>query len=327
MKVFYVIPGSELGPVMIFVKRQVDSIEREGVKIARFFLRSRTSPYLLLKETFRLFKNIKEFKPDIIHAQYGSMTGFLCGLCFGPRFIITCRGSDINVVRGRNFLRPLLRVFLTNLAVVRADAVICVSDRLKNNLWWGKRRALVIPNGVNREIFRPFPKNEARKILGLCDKKKLILFNGNARRKIKRIDLAKETLKHVREKIADVELLVLDGMVDPDEVFLYHNAADCLLLTSDNEGSPNIVKEALACNLPIVSVDVGDVKKRLKGVFPSKIVSRDAAFLAEAVLEILLSGESSNGREMVESITETKIAKQIIEVYEKVIRSMFTVKP
>ncbi|NJO06276.1 MAG: glycosyltransferase family 4 protein [Chloroflexaceae bacterium] len=96
------------------------------------------------------------------------------------------------------------------------------------------------------------------------------------------------------------------------------NAADCLLFTSDYEGSPNIVKEAMACNLPIVSVDVGDVVERLKDVQPSRIVQRDPHDLGQAVADILTMGKRSNGREIAErELSNEHIAKRIIDVYRQ----------
>jgi teichuronic acid biosynthesis glycosyltransferase TuaC len=102
----------------------------------------------------------------------------------------------------------------------------------------------------------------------------------------------------------------------------YMNAADCLLLTSDYEGSPTVIKEALACGLPIVSVDVGDVRDRLKGVSPSRIVGRDPVEIAAALESVLSLGERSNGPSLVSEVSDKKIAWKIRSVYERILLSI-----
>ena len=300
---------------MIFVKRQISSIEKEGIEIRKFFLLSRTSPRLVIQEGVRLAEDIKKFKPDIIHAQYGTMTGFLCSFFVSHRRVITFRGSDINFIKGINPIRSLVGKILSNISIWRADAVICVSENLKKNLWWGQEKTVVIPNGVNPEVFYPISKYEARKQLGLDQFSKLILFNAGGYRALKRMDLAEEVLKYIKKSIPNAELLILDGTIPADDVYLYHNAAECLLVTSDKEGSPNIVKEALACNLPVISVDVGDVRKRLRGVSCSRIVSRNPENIADAVVEVLAQWKRSNGRDTVNKFSEQEVAKEIIQLY------------
>jgi glycosyltransferase involved in cell wall biosynthesis len=93
------------------------------------------------------------------------------------------------------------------------------------------------------------------------------------------------------------------------------NAADCLLLTSDWEGSPNVVKEALACNLPVVSVDVGDVRERLERVRPSVIVPRDSAEIGKAISDILKRGQRSNGRESGNVLSSETVSRRIVSLY------------
>jgi teichuronic acid biosynthesis glycosyltransferase TuaC len=107
----------------------------------------------------------------------------------------------------------------------------------------------------------------------------------------------------------------LDGTIPPDLIPTMMNAADCLLLTSDWEGSPNVVKEALACNLPVVSVGVGDVRERLRGVQPSLIVSRDAQEIGKGLAEVLNQSQRSNGHQLISHLSSEAIARRIVSVY------------
>jgi glycosyltransferase involved in cell wall biosynthesis len=114
-------------------------------------------------------------------------------------------------------------------------------------------------------------------------------------------------------------MVILDGDIDPDAIPLYLNSADCLLITSDSEGSPYIVKEALSCDLPIVSVDVGDVSERIEGVTPSRIVRRDTEALAAAIVEMMSLGSRSNGHLAMRDLSEENVAERVRSIYERII--------
>jgi len=310
-------PGNGFG--MIFAKRQASSIQQAGVEIDVFFLTSRVSPTSLWKEWGELRKRIREFKPDLIHAHYGTMTAFLCAFGTATPLVVTYRGSDLNPTRSVSRLRSIWGRVLSQLAALRASAIICVSRGLKQRLFWCRSRVTVIPSGVNLELFSPQQRDEARSTLGWSNTEEVVLFNCGVTPRVKRLDLARSAFDFASQHRPNLRLVVLEGATDPKLVPVYLNASDCLLFTSDNEGSPNIVKEALACNLPIVSVEVGDVVERVAGVHPTKVVSRDPQQLGEALLEILSIAERSNGREIVASISEDKLAQMIKGIYQSVV--------
>ena len=318
-KILHVIPGEAKGVSMIFAKKQVESLQKAGVNAKIFFLCSRTSPSLFVKEFQRLRREMWLFKPDIIHAHYGTVTAFCCILATRIPLVITFRGSDLNPSPAVSWLRKTTGIFLSQLSALRAKQIICVSDGLKRKLWWRKKAVTVIPSGIDTSIFYPRSRDVARSELGWDRNERVVLFNAGADPVNKRLDLAEASVEVARAICGHVRFVVLDGTVDPQIVPVLMNASDCLLCTSDMEGSPNIVKEAMACNLPVVSVDVGDVRDRLEKVKPSRIVKRNAEELGGVLAEILQIGGRSDGFETIHELSIEKIAMRIISVYQAVL--------
>lgn len=306
---------------MAFVHRQLGLLEASSlVEIVRFSLRARTSLKLIVQEAIEFSDLVMSFRPDIVHAHYGTMTSFFCAMTTNKPLVITFRGSDLNPAPGDSTLRNRTGHMLSQLSALRADSIICVSQQLKDRLWWRKDRTSVIPMGVNLALFRPMPQREVRGALGWDSHEKIVLFNAGADPIGKRLDLTEGAVRIAVALIPDTRLVTLRGDVPPDKMPLYYNAADCLLMTSDHEGSPNVVKEAIACGLPVVSVEVGDVRDRLEGVFPSMIIPRDISLLGGAVCQVLESGLRSNGHQRIQELAEERIAELVLRVYESVLR-------
>jgi glycosyltransferase involved in cell wall biosynthesis len=199
-----------------------------------------------------------------------------------------------------------------------ADERIVVSESLGRRLPVDEYS--VIPSGLDLEVFRPMPMLESRRRLGLSEQKKLILFAASRiENPRKRFDLALDAVELVKKRF-DAELVVANNVAHRD-IPVYMSACDALLLTSLHEGSPNVVKEALACGLPVVSVDVGDVKQRLEKL-DGCIVCRDAtaSSIASALERVLTCGTRAKGRESIMELDETKITAKVIDVYRRAMR-------
>jgi teichuronic acid biosynthesis glycosyltransferase TuaC len=315
LRVLYVIPGEEHGIDMPFSRRQAVSVRRQGVDVRSFFLRSRTSPLTVLREWLRLRAEIRNFQPHLVHAHYGSMTAFVAACASNVPLVITFHGSDLNPVPGDRRLKVLFGHFLSHLAARRASQIICVSPQLVGRLSQVADRVHDVPCGVNLELFRPMSRDECRRALGWDADEKVVLFNARTDPIGKRLDLAEAAARAAKLQINNLRLHVFVGKTDPDQMPLYYNAADCLLMTSDFEGSPMVVKEALACNLPVVSVDVGDVRARLEGVTPSAIVARDPQPLADALVNVVHVNTPSNGRDAIRPYDEEAAARRVVEIY------------
>ena len=301
----------------IFVDRQITSLRKAGVRVSTFDIGTSHSPVHILRKWLELRRKVRQLCPDIVHGQYGTIVGFLSAFAGRPAVISYC-GGDLQPGAAVSRVRLSFGFLLSNLAALRAEGLICKSEQLRQALWWQKSRAVVIPSGVDLELFSPGPQNEARKELGWDLENPIAIFNDGGDPQCKGMDLAKAAMKVVNLRLPNAKLHVISN-VEPVRMPLYYRAADVLLCTSITEGSPNVVKEALACNLPILSTPVGDVPERLAGVAPSGVVARNPMVIGQAIVEILLTRMRSNGREHITQLGQDQVAQRLLGVYRSVL--------
>src|SRR5262249_26735735 len=175
-------------------------------------------------------------------------------------------------------------------------------------------RVWLLPNGVDLRRFKPMDRSECQRRLGWDPSRRHVLFPADPTRPEKRFALAEACVAHVNQGGADVELHVLRD-VPHAEVPSWLNAAHAILLTSTHEGSPNAVKEALACNVPVVSVDVGDVRARIgtiDGCFVADPTPEDLAAKLGLALE---RAAPIDGRERLADISVDHVAAKLREIY------------
>jgi glycosyltransferase involved in cell wall biosynthesis len=284
-----------------FVRDQVHSLRRLGVDIDVLELGIGRGVLKYARGCWRVFIATLRNRYDIVHAHYG-LAGLVARCQLRSRVVVTFHGSDVNRPDQRRYSR---------LAAILADEVIVVSRLLGQLI--DRPAAPVIPCGVDLSLFRSAPRIEARRALGLQTEATIILFPGSPSRRVKRFDRLREALALIPEPIV---VLTLEGVPHHD-VPLYLNAVDCVVLTSDTEGSPVAVREALACNTPVVSVDVGDVREWLADVSPGRVVGHSPPELAEAIAAVLRSKARSNGRERVRATDEGLIARRVLALYKR----------
>lgn len=320
LRVLYVIPDSPAAKAWTFARQEVEHIARlSHIETMSFYLSSRTSLRQLLLDRGAFREAIREFNPDLVHAHFGTMTSFFCAVSTSLPLVITFRGSDLNPVAGENRVKTAAAHLLSQLSALGARKVICVSRQLVGRLWWGRHKAVVLPNGVDLEMFRPLERDEARRRLGWDPTEKVVLFNASRRPELKGLEFVEKAVERARALVGEVRLLVARGDVPFEQMPLYMSASDCLALASLHEGSPTVVKESMACNLPVVTVDVGDVVERLKGVHPSQVVARDSEAFGAALAEILSQpGVRSNGRKCVAELSLARIARRLYAIYSDI---------
>lgn len=294
-----------------YVSAQIDSIIHHGIE-AEYFLIIGKGITGYASNYFLLLKTIRQSKPDLIHAHYG-LSGLLAVLQRKIPVITTFHGSDINY--------PGIR-FLSKFAMQKSTWSIFVSEKLAK-LAVAKERYSIIPCGVDFKTFYPIEKKKARKEMGLSQNDVLFLFSGSFDNKVKNYPLAQkavDTYNKIYHRSPAARLLELHDY-SREEVNLLLNACDVVLMTSLSEGSPNFIKEALACNRPVVSTEVGDVKElieNIEGCYIANSCSDDIALKLEMALQydrIKMGLQRIVDLEL--EIQDT--AERIIEIYKQVI--------
>jgi glycosyltransferase involved in cell wall biosynthesis len=179
---------------------------------------------------------------------------------------------------------------------------------------------IVIPCGVDLNVFKPYDRDEARARLGWPKDKCLILFPFEPARLVKRYDLAKAAVEQVVQDGVDAELITVFS-VENHEMPWYYSAADAMLLCSDREGSPTSIKEALACNLPVVATDVGDVQEITRGIVGTRVCTQEVSTLAYSLREALDISRSGGfaGRAAMARYDQVRTVEKIIGVYNDVL--------
>jgi glycosyltransferase involved in cell wall biosynthesis len=194
------------------------------------------------------------------------------------------------------------------------DAAIVKSEGMKKRA--AGNRIFVVPNGVDFSFFRPIPRAQARKALGWDEHRSYILFVNNPQEPKKGYPLAAASIERLRAQGTEAELVIANRL-SQTQVVQYINASNVLLLPSIHEGSPNIVKETMACNVPVVATDVGDVAQVVGHTKGCRVCPRDPDALAAALKEALLLTGPTTGRADIAHLECSVVAKQVISVYEQ----------
>jgi glycosyltransferase involved in cell wall biosynthesis len=241
---------------------------------------------------------------DLVHANYGLVAPLALAQPVRP-VVLSLWGTD---VYGRfGWVADRLGRFF--------DARVAVSREMADRLPFGCR---VVPHGVDFDRFSPVPRAEARAEVGWPRDRRQVLFPYDPDRDVKNYDRAERVVRRADEELpVPVDLRAVHG-VPHERVPWYMNAANALLLTSRWEGSPNAVREALACDLPVVSTDVGDVREQVEGVARSYVCADDGE-LVDRLVAVLRSGERSNGRETARRYSLSRMGDRLLEVYASVL--------
>ena len=294
-----------------------------GVEVHREYLGNLRSMTNIVRARRRLQRMAADF--DIVHAQYGSACALATAAIRGLPKVLTIRGSDWNVCNaagGFAYFHSRLASRMTRWSLGRYDHVLTVSHRMAMEVrrFSPRSSVLTMPSPIDLSRFVPRDRQEARALLGFPGStEKWVLFNSlRPDNPVKRLALAREAFELANAKWGNLRLCVATGLPQ-EEVPLLTAACDVILCTSETEGWPNCVKEALACNVPFVSTDVSDLRD-IASVEPAcRICPADPGVLAKNIGEVLASQRHSDLRRHVASMSVDVVGGQLASVYESLL--------
>lgn len=322
MKVLFVFSGnSKLFPISPFTKAQGESLREKGLEVEYFPVVGKGLNYL--QNVGPLRKRLQESRPDLIHAHY-SLCGWVAVLAAGKTpVVLSLMGDDAQgAFTGQNKVDFKSRFFiiLTWLIQPFLQAIIFKSPNLDRAIF-RKKIAHLVPNGVQLDHFEVSEKGY-RTELGLSPDKRYVLFLGNPEDPNKNVALVREAVRLLDRP--DVELREVFGITH-DQVVQYFNSVDVFVLCSFGEGSPNVVKEAMSCNCPLVVTPAGDAAWVVGDTPGCYVASYDPADFSEklaAALEFAAIHKRTKGRErlLALGLDAGSVARKIHSIYQKIIK-------
>ena len=355
-----IVASDKNGRFAPFIEEQMAALEARGMEVLRHGITGK-GIIGYLRELPALRRAIRQHRPDIIHAHYG-LSGLLANLQRRVPVVTTYHGSDINVPSILRFSKIAMRLSAHNLFVSKRNVVIALGDRANDECKVESVKCKGTENsGAEKQTSTPYtlhptPKNTLlpcgvntpqpwselqhqpvgqltlnQWVQSKLDKEvKYVLFAGAFDNAVKDPELAKSVIAVYNSSFANsqspianrqIELIELKGYTREQVTAMMYNC-HALLMTSKTEGSPQVVKEAMACGCPIVSVDVGDVAERTSGVEGCYVVpTREPKDIAEALRKALAFGRRTNGRERIieMGLSNEQVAKRLESIYENVL--------
>ncbi len=326
-------PTSEYPFYGIFVKEQVESLREEGIFVDVFFINGRDNRLNYFFAVPGLVKKLRSGHYDLVHAHhtYCIYVFWIAKLVLGLKTSLILTFHEAEALKPPELIprdidavsKLVYSKRIKKWALGRTDCLISVCEDLIEALNF-KRKSTVKPPGVDLQLFRPINKHKCREKLHLPKYKKIVFFPADVknpeRHTQKGFDILQRTFALLPE---DKILLITGGSISHQDVPLYMNASDVVVQTSNFEASPMIIKEAMACNLPIVSTDVGDTKKIIGNTEGCFICRREPEDIAHKITLALDYGKRTNGRKRIGELRLglQQIAQKIIEVYKDTVKA------
>lgn len=303
----------------VYVKREVEALRDLGADVDVMVVEGWRDRLEYFRAVPRLRRKLRERRYDIVHAYYG-LTGMIAARQRAVPWVVTFVGDDALGRRRQDgrispFSKLLVKAAMAS--AKRASGVIVKTKQIKD-LFPDGVGVSVIPSGVDFRVFRPLDRVECCTALGLPAEEHKVLFMGDTSLPVKNYPLAKRAVEKLNQRGMNARLLTISN-VSEEEVSLHMNACDALLITSYSEGSPNIAVESMACNLPIVSVDVGDVRELIANVEGCRVVPREVEPIADSLGELLAERRRTKGVKSVAHLDLSRVALRIMEVYRSVV--------
>ena len=312
-----IVASDKGGHFVPFIEEQIVALEAVGVQVVRYGITGHgIMGYLRALPALR--RMIRAERPDIVHAHYG-LSGLLANLQRIVPVVTTYHGSDINLPNILRLSKIAMRLSSYNIFVSKRNIAIAQP----------KEKYTLLPCGV--DIPKPWNEMQTQWVEQLTlnqwvqgklsTEAKYVLFAGAFDNAVKDAPLAKAAINELVIEGVKVELIELKGY-NRDQVNALMYNCHALLLTSKTEGSPQVIKEAMACGCPIVSVDVGDVAERVSGVEGCYVAcTREPNEIAKALHKALTFEGKTNGREKIieMGLSNEQVAQRLVAIYESVL--------
>ena len=306
-----VYPTEEFPYSGTFIKTQVDSLIAAGLEVHVIHPKPGPALFRYASAAIQVFLKTLTGRFDIVHGHYGQWC-LLARMQWTTPVVASFLGSDLLNAMG---FKEVLIKRMSRWLCQRVDAVTVKTEEMKKVVLGDN--IIVYPDGIDFELFHPIPRVEARAALGWDQDRYYILFGSDPQRYEKNFPLAQAAIECLRTAGVSVELIVANGLPQTTLV-QYINASNALILTSLYEGSPNIVKEAMACNVPVVATNVGDVFQVIGHTTGCKVCPHDPNALAAGFEEALRHTQPTTGRTDISHLECSVIAKRVIAVYEEI---------
>ncbi|MFN8060898.1 MAG: glycosyltransferase [Vicinamibacterales bacterium] len=309
----------------VFVEQQVLGLRRTGVDVEVVFIDRVTRG---MRAYFDMDppvdRALGRHHVDVVHVMYGGiMAERLLRRRWAQPVVVTFHGSDVfgeNLSGWKRRAISYVGVMGSRHAARRATGVVAVSKVVAGALprSLDPKKVRIIPCGIDLDRFVPLDRAECRRQLGWAPDHFHVLFPANAGDPVKRPELAAAAVSRLASAGVPVELHHLRGIPN-SLVPQWLNASDALLLTSRHEGSPTVVKEALACNVAVVSVDVGDVAERIQGIEGCHLAAPEADDLAAKLGLVAAAGARVNSRAHIGSLSHLAVAHDLRRFYSELL--------
>ncbi|MEZ5084600.1 MAG: glycosyltransferase [Bacteroidales bacterium] len=309
MKVLFISSGNNMWGVSPIIKAQGDSLSKTGIEIEYFTINGK-GIWGYLTSIPGLRKELKK-NYDVVHAHY-SLPGIVASLAGARPIIVSLMGSD---VKSSGLLKRM--IFLFNYFFW--DKCIVKSDDMSKSI--NIKKTEIVPNGVDLEKFIPVSRESAINELGWNKNMDHVLFASFPSRAVKNYPLFEKSIDLMRDSF-NIEIHTLSNL-QHDQVYLYLNAANVVVLTSLWEGSPNVIKESMACSRPIVTTNVGDVSwviGNTEGCYITTFDSEDIAKKLKMAIIFSKNNQRTTGRERIIELglSDDLIAKRLMNIYETI---------
>jgi glycosyltransferase involved in cell wall biosynthesis len=301
MEILFVSSGNTKNGISPIVHNQGTSLKDIGHDISFFTIKGKGIKGYL-SHIFILRKFLKNRTFDVVHAHY-SLCAITASLAGTKPLVVSLMGSDIKTSATLKYCIKIFKTIFWKKVIVKSSDMKSTANFKDVN---------VVPNGVDFEKFQPMEREKALAVTGWNPKKKHILFPSNPKRKEKNYQLAKAAFEKMNDDTVELHLLI---DIPNELVPVYLNASDVILLTSLWEGSPNVIKEAMACNCKIVTVPVGDVEQVIADTLNCFIVKFNIEDVCSKLIKSLALPRKTNGREKIAYLDSNIIAKQLITIY------------